>query len=86
MSSLQERICKFLNAAPEMCFSRREIARGLGLKKSPYLVEALETLAERGVLIRTVHQVGHVSLYAYQIDRENLSRLAMFPDLMFGES
>jgi len=71
------RITGFLRANKNRLFTRKQIGEGIGLKKTPYLSEALDRLADAGLVHRELGQWGGFSCWYYGVD-DSVSHQLMF--------
>lgn len=79
MTKREESIVRLLLGYPDKWMTRREIAKRLGLSKTPYLIDILDSLVERGVIVRELGEWGGFSCYFFTAYAEDVQKFIMLP-------
>lgn len=79
MSKREEEIVRVLLNHPDKWLTRRDIARLMGLKKTPYLNNVLDNLVERGVVKRELGSWGGFSCWFFSTDAATVQPFISIP-------
>jgi DNA-binding MarR family transcriptional regulator len=79
LNEREESVVRALLNHPDEWITRREIARRIGLKKTPYLIEVVDRLVERGVIERQLGSWGGFSCWFFRTTPERVQPFLMFP-------
>lgn len=79
MTKREEAIIRVLLNHKDVWLTRRDIARLMGLKKTPYLNDVLDKLVERGVVDRQLGAWGGFSCWFFSTTPERVQPFLMMP-------
>ena len=85
MTTREESIVRVLLRHPDSWITRREIARHLGLKKTPYIAELIDSLVDRGVIRRELGSWGGFSCWFYSALWSDVCNFTMLSEQEFLE-
>lgn len=79
MNEREESVIRVLLNHPDEWITRREIARRIGLKKTPYLINVVDSLVDRGVIERQLGSWGGFSCWFFRTTPDRVQPFLMFP-------